>query len=95
MLADLGQSELSPSPDGSRFAGIMLDSDPTLPGLVLEMPEFKHAALGRADVTSAFQLTSRKEPWEVLRQLEDYQFKVKRKRKCMALYATRTPTRHD
>ena len=73
----------------------MLDSDPTLPGLVLEMPEFKHAALGLADVTSAFQLTCRKEPWEVLRQLrvEDYQFKVKLKRKCMALYAT--PTRHD
>ncbi len=45
MLADLGQSELSHGPDGSRFAGIMLDSDPTIPGLVLEMPEFKHAAL--------------------------------------------------
>ena len=39
MLADLGQSELSP--DGSTFAGIILD--PTLPGLVLEMPDFKHA----------------------------------------------------
>ncbi len=54
---------------------------------------FKHAALGLADVTSAFQLTSRKDPWEVLCQLEDYQFEVKLKRKCMALYAT--PTRRD
>jgi hypothetical protein len=53
------------------------------------MPHFQ----GPADVTSAFQLTTRKEPWEVLRQLEDYQLKVKRKRRCMALYAT--PTRHD
>ena len=65
------------------------------PSLVLdsEMPDFKHAALGLANVTSAFQLTSRKEPWEVLCQLEDEKFKVKLKRKCMALYAT--PTRHD
>ena len=63
-LADLGQFGLSP--DGITFAGI-------LPGITLEMPEFKNAALGLADVpvTSAFQLVSRKALWEVLCALED------------------------
>ena len=56
-LANLGQYGLSPN--GITFAGI-------LPAIVLEMPKFKNAALGLADVTSAFQLISRKALWKVL-----------------------------
>ena len=67
-LAELGQ--YGPSPDGITFAG-------TLPGIALEMPEFKNAALGLADVTSAFQLISRKALWEVLCALEDSRIKVR------------------
>ncbi len=49
--------------DGITFAGI-------LPAIVLEMPKFENAALGLADVTSAFQLISRKALWEVLCALQ-------------------------
>ena len=77
-LAELGQFGLSP--DGITFAGI-------LPGIILEMPEFKNAALGLADVTSAFQLISRKALWEVLCALEDSRIKVRLQRKFLALYA--------
>jgi hypothetical protein len=52
-LAKLGQFGLSP--DGITLAGI-------LPAIILEMPKFENAALGLADVTSAFQLISRKAP---------------------------------
>ncbi len=50
-LAEVGQLGLSP--DGITAAGI-------IPAIVLEMPKFENAALGLADVTSAFQLISRK-----------------------------------
>ena len=66
-LAKLGQFGLCP--DGITLAGI-------LPAIVLEMPKFENAALGLADVTSAFQLISRKALWEVLCALEDNQIKV-------------------
>jgi len=77
-LADLGQFGLSPN--GITFAGI-------LPAIILEMPKFKNAALGLADVTSAFQLISRKALWKVLCALEDGQIKVKLQRKFLALYS--------
>ena len=77
-LAELGQYGLSP--DGITFAGIV-------PGIVLEMPKYENAALGLADVTSAFQLISRKALWEVLCALEDSQIKVKLQRKFLALYS--------
>ena len=77
-LAKLGQFGLSP--DGITFAGI-------IPAIVLEMPQFENAALGLADVTSAFQLISRKALWEVLCALEDSRTKVKLKRKFLALYS--------
>ncbi len=81
-LAEVGQFGLSK--DGITFAGIV-------PAIVLEMPKFENAALGLADVTSAFQLISRKALWEVLCQcaLEDSRTKVKLrvKRKLLALYS--------
>ena len=77
-LAKLGQFGLCP--DGITLAGI-------LPAIVLEMPKFENAALGLADVTSAFQLISRKALWEVLCALEDNQIKVKLQRKFLALYS--------
>jgi hypothetical protein len=81
MLANPGLGQFGLRPDGITFAGMLLN-------IVLEMLEFKNAALGLADVTSAFQLISRKVLWKVLCQLEDSQFKVRLKRKFMALYAT-------
>ena len=80
-LAKLGQFGLCP--DGITLAGI-------LPAIVLEMPKFENAALGLADVTSAFQLISRKALWQVLCALEDGQIKVKLQRKFLALYSGRT-----
>jgi hypothetical protein len=77
-LAEVGQFGLSK--DGITFAGI-------LPAIVLEMPKFENAALGLADVTSAFQLISRKALWEVLCELEDGRIKVKLQRKFLALYS--------
>jgi hypothetical protein len=53
-LAKLGQLGLSP--DGITAAGI-------IPAIILEMPKFENAALGLLDVTSAFQLISRKALW--------------------------------
>jgi hypothetical protein len=77
-LAELGQFGMSP--DGITAAGI-------IPALILEMPKFENAALGLADVTSAFQLISRKALWEVLCALEDGRTKVKLQRKFLALYS--------
>jgi hypothetical protein len=77
-LADLGQYGLSP--DGITAAGI-------IPAIVLEMPKFENAALGLADVTTAFQLISRKALWEVLCALEDSRNKVRLQRKLLALYS--------
>jgi hypothetical protein len=51
------------------------------------MPKFENAALGLADVTSAFQLISRKALWKVLCALEDSRTKVKLQRKFLALYS--------
>ena len=51
------------------------------------MPKFENAALGLADVTSAFQLISRKALLKVLCALEDGQIKVKLQRKFLALYS--------
>ncbi len=76
--AEVGQLGLSP--DGITAAGI-------IPAIVLEMPKFENAALGLADVTSAFQLISRKALWEVLCALEDSRTKVKLQRKFLALYS--------
>ena len=77
-LAEIGQFGLNK--DGITFAGI-------LPAIVLEMPKFENAALGLADVTSAFQLISRRALWEVLCALEDSPTKVKLQRKFLALYS--------
>ena len=77
-LADLGQYGLSP--DGITAAGI-------IPAIVLEMPKFENAALGLADVTTAFQLISRKALWDVLCSLEDSRNKVRLQRKFLALYS--------
>jgi hypothetical protein len=77
-LAKVGQFGLSP--DGITLAGIV-------PAIVLEMPKFENAALGLADVTSAFQLISRKALWEVLCALEDSRNKVRLQRKFLALYS--------
>ncbi len=67
---------------GITFAG-------TAPAIVLEMPKLENAALGLADVTSAFQLISqaRKALWGVLCALEDCRIKVKLQRKFLALYS--------
>ena len=48
-LAKLGQFGMCP--DGITLAGI-------LPAIILEMPKFENAALGLADVTSAFRFRS-------------------------------------
>jgi hypothetical protein len=85
-LAKVGQFGLSP--DGITFAGIV-------PAIVLEMPKFENAALGLADVTSAFQLISRKALWEVLCALEDSRTKVKLQRKFLALYSGTLELRTD
>jgi hypothetical protein len=77
-LAKVGQFGLSP--DGITAAGI-------IPAIVLEMPKFENAALGLADVTTAFQLISRKALWEVLCSLEDSRNKVRLQRKFLALYS--------
>jgi hypothetical protein len=77
-LAAVGQFGLSP--DRITFAGI-------IPAIVLEMSKFENAALGLADVASAFQLISRKALWEVLCALEDSRTKVKLQRKFLALYS--------
>ena len=81
-LANLGQFGLSPN--GITFAGPGI-----LPAsaIILEMPKFKNAALGLADVTLAFQLISRKALWKVLCALEDGQIRVKLQRKFLALYS--------
>ena len=51
MLANPGLGQFGLRPDGITFAGM-------LPNIVLEMPEFKNAALGLADVNLSFSAST-------------------------------------